>query len=175
MSILAMYEAGQWQCPARVLTHLDDISVQLAERGLLLAQIAALAEDPLQQEHQARDWIAAQGRAIPDTVLAGERQGEPGYVEETTLVPAEAIRRSEGQWLLLGAGQARLCLTKADHALILAARRGDLLWLPAGYDWALVPAPGTRCVWLELAAQAQALNDKPVAGSKLGELQLLDI
>ena len=36
MSILAIYDGGDLQCPRRVLTHLEDIQCALQERGLSL-------------------------------------------------------------------------------------------------------------------------------------------
>ncbi len=176
MSILAMYEAGQWQCPARVLTHLEDISAVLAERGMRLLQLpAALPDDNAQLQALAEQCIANSGLPVPQCATAAAQQGAPGYAEPPTKLDAGAVLRSAGQWVLLGVGHARLCLGRADQALVLAVRQGDLVWIPAGHEWALVPAAGSDCRWLNLAADEHALNDTPAPESKLGELQLLDI
>ncbi|GAA6130148.1 hypothetical protein [Halopseudomonas sabulinigri] len=176
MSILAMYEAGQWHCPARVLTHLEDITAVLIEREVRLLQLPTeLPEDRGQLQAAAAQRIADSGLPVPGCATAAELKGEPGYAEVPSRLDAGAVQRSAGQWLLLSAGQARLCLGLADQALVLAVRHGDLVWIPPGHEWALVPAAGSACHWLNLAGDEQALNDTPVPGSKLGELQLLDI
>jgi hypothetical protein len=176
MSILAMYEAGQWQCPARVLTHLEDISAVLAGREMQLLQLPAeLPNDNAQLQALAEQCIADSGLPVPKCATAAAQQGQPGYAEPPTKLDAGAALRSAGQWVLLSAGHARLCLGQADQALVLAVRQGDLLWIPAGHEWALVPAAGSDCRWLNLAADENALNDTQVSESKLSELQLLDI
>ncbi|MEH6566093.1 MAG: hypothetical protein V7756_12265 [Halopseudomonas sp.] len=176
MSILAMYEARDWRCPARVLTHLEDIGAALSDSGLVLLQLPGpQAETQSEWQAQAQQRIAAQGLPVPQQLAAHQPRGQPGYAATSTQLQADQIRVSVGQWLLLCAGQARFCVSDGAHALLLAAAPGDLLWIPAGREWALEPAAGVQCCWLALAAAEPALNDAPPAQSKLSELQLLDI
>ena len=180
MSILAMYEGGQWHCPARVLTHLDDITTVLAEQGVELMRLATpLATDSAELLNQCAALIVTKGLPGPLVSRMDKRDGVPGYAEVPTQLAAEEVTRSAGKWLLLCAGQARLCVGEAGgvtgRASVLACHVGDLLWLPAGMEWALVPAPSHSCRWLSMASDEAALNDSDPKQSKLSELQLLDI
>lgn len=178
MNILAMYEGQQWLCPARVLTHLDDITAALSEQGIELLQLEQpLAGEQAELLSQSAAAITAKGMPAPRFSQPQERKGEPGYAEVPSQLSAEQVEISGGQWLLLCTGQARFCfaLDASDSALVLACRSGDLLWIAQDMHWALVPAPGSSCRWLAMADSEAALNDSPALRSNLSELQLLDI
>ena len=180
MSILAMYEGGQWHCPARVLTHLDDITTVLAEQGVELMQLPPpLSDDAAQLLKQSIALIVAKGLPAPQVSRMEERAGVPGYAEAPSELTAQDITCSAGKWVLICAGQARLCVDAADNvngrATVLACHAGDLLWLPAGAEWALVPALSRPCRWLNMARDEASLNDHDAIQSNLCELQLLDI
>lgn len=178
MSILAMYEGGQWHCPARVLTHLDDITTVLAERGVELMKLSRpLSEDSAELMSQCAALIAAKGMPEPQFAKWDERKGEPGYAQVPTRLKAEEVKASAGKWLALCIGQARLCMAGKDDlsALVMAFHGGDLLWIPAGMQWALSAAPSSRCQWLSMACDELSLNDSHIEQSNLSELQLLDI
>lgn len=178
MNILAMYEGRQWHCPARVLTHLEDITAALCGQGVELLQLEMpLDPDPAELLSRSAVLISAKDKPIPQYAQPRERNGEPGYAEAPNQLSVEQVEVSTGQWLLLCAGQARLCFAADadDSALVLACRSGDLLWIPQGMHWALVPAPGSSCRWLTLAESDAELNIRPAQRSNLSELQLLDI
>jgi len=178
MNILAMYEAQQWHCPARVLTHLDDISLALDAQGIALLHLELPAtENTAELLTQSAALITSQGNSAPGFVLPQQRKGEPGYAQAPSQLDADDVQVSNGQWLLLYNGQARLCFAAnaGDSALVLACAPGDLVWLPQDMHWAIAPAAGSCCRWLLLTDSETALNVRPAQRSNLSELQLLDI
>lgn len=156
MSILAIYDGGDLQCPRRVLTHLEDIQCALQERGLSLS-IADAEPQP-----------AAVSRIHDAHGMPAYQQVEEQLTEANLFCCGAVVRTVQ-------AGRLRLCLGTGAWAMVIALRAGDRISLPAGLEQAILPAAGIDCRWQDSAAEDSALTYHPLEALTLSGLLPLDI